>query len=58
MATIIQIVEQSGVVLGYLVGGMYVVMGVLFAAARVAHSAGLVPKEGKGPILEFLANFK
>jgi glutamine amidotransferase-like uncharacterized protein len=58
MATIIQIVEQSGVYLGYLVGAMYVVVGVVFAAARIANSVGLVPEGAKGPIFEFLANFK
>ena len=58
MATIIQFVEMSGVYLGYFVGITYVLMGVLFALARVAITAGLVPEHGKGPIAEFLANFK
>jgi hypothetical protein len=58
MATIMQIVEHSGVYLSYLVGFTYVVVGVMFAVARIANSAGLVPENGKGPLVEFLSNFK
>jgi hypothetical protein len=58
MATIMQIVEHSGVYLGYLVGITYIVVGVVFAVARIANSAGLVPENGKGPLVEFLSNFK
>lgn len=58
MATIIQIIENSGSLLAYMVAGLYVVMGVLFAAARIAASLGLAPEEGKSALGDFLANFK
>jgi len=58
MATIIQIIESSGSYLAYIVAGLYVGMGVLFVAARVAVSMGLAPEEGKSALGDFLANFK